>query len=130
MAKLVILLACIATFHAVSALECYSCDNETCKKDMKQWEKSTCGKIADPNQEAVCQKLTYKDKDGKENVSRKCATVPKTGEHKCPVVPEASTDIKCPVCKTELCNSASTVQFSFVAVASVLLGFLGQKYFL
>ncbi|CAH1106558.1 unnamed protein product [Psylliodes chrysocephalus] len=98
---------------------------------MKQWEKNKCGGSADTNQEAVCQKWVYKDKDGKEMVSRRCATAPKSGEAPaCPNGPQGATDAKCPVCKTDLCNSASSVNFSLAAVASILLAFLGQKYLL
>ncbi|XP_056639632.1 uncharacterized protein LOC130894105 [Diorhabda carinulata] len=130
MAKLVILFACFAVFNAVSALDCYTCDTETCKKEMKLWDKFTCGKVADQSLEAVCQKVVFKDKDGKEGVQRKCVTVPKTGnDNNCPTIPGA-TDIKCTVCKTDLCNSAATVKFSLTAVVGIFLAFLGQKYLL
>ncbi|CAG9856488.1 unnamed protein product [Phyllotreta striolata] len=122
--KYLVLLGCLAVFHAASGLECYSCDTETCKNDMKEWGKNKCGGSADTTLEPACQKIVFKDKDGKEVVNRKCATVPKTGEAPCPTTPQGATDVKCPVCKTDLCNTAASVQYSFAAAATVFFAFL------
>ncbi|XP_072392954.1 uncharacterized protein [Diabrotica undecimpunctata] len=130
MAKLVILLACVAVFNAVSALECYSCSDDGCKKDMKDWQKITCGNPADQNQIAVCQKTTYKGKDGKEHLDRRCSTAPKSGEAQCPSSINKSevTDLKCPSCKSDLCNSATNINLSLTALAAVVFATVGQKF--
>ncbi|XP_050513280.1 uncharacterized protein LOC126888888 [Diabrotica virgifera virgifera] len=130
MAKLVILLACVAVFNAVSALDCYTCTDDACKKDVKEMQKVTCGKPADQNQESVCQKVTYKGKDGKEHIERKCAYAPKNGEAQCPAsINKADvTDLKCPSCKADLCNSATTINFSLTAFAAVVFAIVGQKF--
>ncbi|XP_023021841.1 uncharacterized protein [Leptinotarsa decemlineata] len=129
MAKLVIILACVALFHAVAALECYTCDGDQCKEAQEKWQKGTCGKSADPNHEPVCQKVSYKDKAGKDMIKRSCALAPKTGDIICPTI-DGATDVKCPTCKVDLCNSASNISLSFTVVAGMVLASLGLKYLL
>ncbi|KAG5860734.1 hypothetical protein JTB14_018239, partial [Gonioctena quinquepunctata] len=67
---------------------------------------------------------------GNKIVKRNCGQAPKSGaEVACPVMPGV-TDMKCPVCKTDLCNSASSINLSFTAVAGIVLALLSHKYLL
>ncbi|CAH1116157.1 unnamed protein product [Phaedon cochleariae] len=132
MAKaLVLMFVCVALLQVATALKCYNCDKDQCKEDMKTWTTVECGKSADPTQEAVCLKTSYKDAGGNKVVSRKCALAPqKSTEITCPVI-DGAKDVKCPICKADLCNSANSISLSLTAFAGIIVAaILGQKYLL
>lgn len=62
-------------------------------------------------------------------VQRKCVSAEiKNGKpmFNCPTVDGEPSS--CPVCKTDLCNSASTVGFSMVAFSGIVLALLAPKF--
>ncbi|KAJ8971315.1 hypothetical protein NQ314_000757, partial [Rhamnusium bicolor] len=119
-------------FFSASALECYSCTGPECEKEIKTLEKRQCGKSAPPpaGYQYGCLKLSYKDRaTQKTMISRKCVTTEvKDGEANfhCPVT--EGDPINCPVCLTDLCNSASRINFSLLAVTGVILAFVAPKF--
>ncbi|XP_050513279.1 uncharacterized protein LOC126888887 [Diabrotica virgifera virgifera] len=119
----------ICLVFLVSALECYSCDEENCKKESNHWQTVKCDKPADQNQEPVCQKLTYKSRGGIEQIQRKCAFALKNQDAPCPAIlhQNEATELKCPTCKTNLCNSAITINFSLTALSATIFAILGRK---
>ncbi|KAJ8915180.1 hypothetical protein NQ315_000433 [Exocentrus adspersus] len=134
MNKLIVFVAVsVAMFEIASAIQCYSClRGEECESELKKWEKKSCstGDVpVAPNYQYGCLKLNYKDKiSQKAMVQRKCfLTEIKDGKpsFKCPSTDGEPTD--CSVCLTDLCNSAPSVSFSFVALSGVLLALLAPK---
>ncbi|XP_018578091.1 uncharacterized protein LOC108916348 [Anoplophora glabripennis] len=127
MAKLVLLFVCVAVFQLANALQCYQCEREGCEKEMKDWQKSQCGKLADTKLTNVCLKQVYKDKTTqKEMFSRKCVSMEKDMKYKCDNA--NGEQVVCETCDSDLCNSATKINFSLVAVSGIFLALLMPKF--
>ncbi|KAG5868436.1 hypothetical protein JTB14_030080 [Gonioctena quinquepunctata] len=133
MSKFVILFVCLAVFQAASALECYTCVN--CQGEMKTWPKSTCGAsgVQPPaGYDFACAVIEYKDKITHKNaVDRKCVNAEKKNgklTFNCPTANGEPIKDQCPVCQKDLCNSASSIKFSFVAFSCVVLAVFAPKF--
>ncbi|CAG9856271.1 unnamed protein product [Phyllotreta striolata] len=133
MSKLVIVFVCLAVFEIASALQCYKCDN--CQGSSSSWEKSTCGSSSTTipaNNDWACVRINYKDRlTYKDAVQRKCVLAEKRNgqlHFGCPT--SQGEPSSCPICQTDLCNSATGVRtVGFVAVASVATVLLLSKLF-
>ncbi|CAH1106559.1 unnamed protein product [Psylliodes chrysocephalus] len=121
-----------SSFVAASALQCYKCEN--CQGAPSSWEKSVCGSSGTSipaNNEWACLKLFYKDRVSyKDAESRKCVLAEKKNgklTYNCPTTQGEPSS--CPVCQTDLCNSGTRINFSLVAVATVILAIIAPKIF-
>lgn len=133
MSKLVLLFVCVAVFQLANALQCYQCDKEACEKSMDQWQKSNCAKAALPSQDSACLKFVYKDTaTKKDTTSRKCVIVDKDQKYKCNPnnndQANVGEEVFCETCQSDLCNSASKISFSVMAVAGIFLALLIPKF--
>ncbi|XP_072394848.1 uncharacterized protein [Diabrotica undecimpunctata] len=128
MSKFVVLLTCLAFISYATALECYYCSN--CQGSPSSWQKNPCGNIpSPPGTEFACSKVEYKSKTTyKDAVDRGCVSAEKKNGkllYNCPT--KNGEPISCPVCQSDLCNSAPSIKFSFVALASVVLAVIIPK---
>ncbi|XP_057656676.1 uncharacterized protein LOC130894104 [Diorhabda carinulata] len=131
MTKFVIIFACLALFEAASALQCYKCDN--CQGSPSSWEKINCGNAQSnvpPFTEHACATIKYKDRvTYKDAVQKKCVLAEKKNgklSFNCPT--SMGEPSECPVCQTDLCNSATTIKYSFMTFVSVVLAVILPKY--
>ncbi|XP_050513291.1 uncharacterized protein LOC126888893 [Diabrotica virgifera virgifera] len=128
MSKFVVLLACLAVVGYASALECYFCDD--CQGSPSSWPKRACGTVQPAaGMEWACSRIDYKSRATyKDAVDRGCAAVPKVNgklNFNCPTT--KGEPKSCAACQQDLCNSAPSIQFSFVALASVVLAVIVPK---
>ncbi|XP_018571666.1 uncharacterized protein LOC108911260 [Anoplophora glabripennis] len=131
MNKVVFAFVCVAILQIASALECFSCKGPTCETETKTWDKKTCGTsgVSLPaNAQHACLKLSYKDRTTQKMMVERGCTIAnlKDGKlsHNCQ---NAGDQPVCPVCQTDLCNSAKSISFSFVALCGVVLAIAAPK---
>ncbi|KAL3273906.1 hypothetical protein HHI36_015333 [Cryptolaemus montrouzieri] len=111
-----------------NALKCYECPLGCQGDDKAKWPTQECGNVA-TNQKKVCLKQVVNIPNSPDRIIRKCALIPEgKDKYECVDVPNEKTS-SCETCNGDLCNSAGSVTFSFVALASVVLPFLASKFF-
>ncbi|CAG9767446.1 unnamed protein product [Ceutorhynchus assimilis] len=126
MAKIVCLFALVALVQVATALDCYSCDATTCAMDQSKWQKvPKCGNSIDSTvNTGACLKRQFIDKQSnKEVTTRKCVIANKDANNKVTFTCDEKDgkNVFCEVCNdSNLCNSASSVSFSFVALMGVV----------
>jgi len=132
MAKIVCIFALAAFIQvANAALNCYTCENDNCLDKNKWTVVNNCGRTAGPQNVAACLKHVYTDRNTNKDVTlRKCIIAEKKPDgsptYKCLDQPAGPT-VLCDYCTGDLCNSASTVSFSFVTVLGVVAAFFIPK---
>jgi hypothetical protein len=132
MAKIVYLFAFVALIQVAAAINCYSCDKNSCQNEMSKWQTLECAKnTASPSLVGGCLKQVYTDKaTNKEVTSRRCIVAEKKPDgtiiHNCNDN-EGKTS-ECVVCTSDLCNPATSINFSFVTVLGVIAVYLIPKF--
>ncbi|XP_018571674.1 uncharacterized protein LOC108911266 [Anoplophora glabripennis] len=127
-----IVLLCFAILHTASALECFTCPYVACTRtDRIYWVKMTCAKFpgyAEPNIQPVCIKYVFKDQTLQTTeVHRQCDFAEiKNGKPtiNCKMFGD---ETECHMCLTDLCNSAKSISFSFIALWGVALAIAAPK---
>ncbi|XP_023311981.1 uncharacterized protein LOC111692295 [Anoplophora glabripennis] len=126
----IVLLLCFAILHTASALECFFCWGPTCETETKTWNKGTCGAFTSlpANYQVACLKLSFKDKTTQKMVVERRCTVADLKDGKLSYNCQNAGDQPiCPVCQTDLCNSAKSISFGFVALCGVVLAIAAPK---
>ncbi|XP_044252513.1 uncharacterized protein LOC123003660 [Tribolium madens] len=103
MSKILLLAVILVAFSlqkSEAALKCYYC-LEAC--EVSKAEFKTCGQNIGASQEAVCTTEMAKDSKTPNMAIRKCQIVTKDKEPACP------QNSECKSCKSELCNSATSL---------------------
>ncbi|XP_044759379.1 uncharacterized protein LOC123317083 [Coccinella septempunctata] len=127
MAKFVYVFAVLALMAvSANALKCYECPLGCEGDDKSKWQTQDCGGASATGQEKVCLKQVIKGTGGKDRVVRKCALPAAGKKFECVDAPGEKTTL-CETCTTDLCNSAGSVTFSFLALASVIVPFLATR---
>ncbi|VEN58469.1 unnamed protein product [Callosobruchus maculatus] len=126
MGKFVLLFAFVAVINAASALRCYTCRGSGCDQSSSNWVKADCGaNNVQPYAGHVyaCMKHTFRDRVSQhEMVSRKCIQAQKIGNEIVQKCPESDGQtIKCDICQTELCNSASKISVGAMAFIGTIV---------
>lgn len=133
MAKVLCVLALIALVQSGYALNCYSCDANSCQQEESKWLKvENCGKTVNTQLNiGACLKQVYTDKVTNKDVTvRRCiiATKDTNGKPNYSCQENAGKTSVCDVCSSDYCNSASSVSFSFVTVLGVVAAYLIPRY--
>ncbi|XP_018571669.1 uncharacterized protein LOC108911262 [Anoplophora glabripennis] len=126
----IVLLLCFAILHTASALKCFYCkDPTTCGTDIETWYETACANSAQPTSyQPACLRLSYKDKTTQEMmVIRKCALVELKDGKPSYDCQSFGDEAECPLCQTDLCNSAKSISFSFVVLCGVVLAIAVPK---
>ncbi|CAH1954192.1 unnamed protein product [Acanthoscelides obtectus] len=131
MGKLSVLFALVAIITVASALKCYTCRGTQCDSS-SNWVKTDCGAGGvQPYTGHVhaCMKHTFRDRVSQhEMVSRKCLQAQKIGNEIVQKCPESDGQtVKCDICQTELCNSASKISVGAMAFTGTIITFLFSR---
>ncbi|KAK9885368.1 hypothetical protein WA026_010865 [Henosepilachna vigintioctopunctata] len=129
MAKLICAFVIVALMAVTAnALKCYECPLGCQGTDKSKWPTQDCGATA-ANSKKVCLRQVVTIPGSPDRVTRKCAIIPDgKSKYECVDAPHEKTT-SCDTCSDDLCNSAGSVTFSFLAFASVIIPILASKFF-